>query len=68
MDASTERLMEQQIVATLASAIVTSMGRPVSMADVEAVIRDLTSTLFPVPRSGSYEMWKDAFDPNRPYN
>ena len=62
-----ETMMERQIASTLAASIVTSMGRPVSLQEVENIIRDVTMMMFPQPGSGAYKAWAANFDPTKRY-
>lgn len=67
MDPMNQHLAQAQIAATLAASIVTAMGRPVSMAEVENIVRDVTMTMFPQTGSGAFKMWKEKHDPNKVY-
>lgn len=64
---ASNHLMQAQIASTLAASIITAMGRPVSMAEVEKIVSDVTMTMFPQPSSGVHKQWAATFDPTKKY-
>lgn len=53
-----ESLMQQQVAAALAAALIVVSGRPHSPAEAVEVMHNVAFTLNPSPNSGRYQMWE----------
>ena len=62
-----DALMQAQIASTLAAGIVAAMGRPVSMNEVQGVVRDVNMFMFPQKGSSAYSAWEKSFDADKRY-
>lgn len=61
-DVIKELLARQQVVATLAAALITASGRPHSIAETLDLFRDVQFGLYPDPRTGGYNVWAEEKD------
>ena len=53
---------KQQVVATLAAAIITASGKPWSTEQALELARDIHFTMYPVPHYGAYKEWLKTKD------
>jgi hypothetical protein len=49
---------QQSAIATLAAAVISARGKPVSIAEVLEISRDLQYAMFPVRELGIYKEWE----------
>jgi hypothetical protein len=60
MEAALDQLLRatrQQVVATMAAAIMTSSGRPYSIQEALDIMHDISHAMYPEPNTGSYVEW-----------
>lgn len=43
------------------------MGRPVSMNEVQGIVRDVNMFMFPQKGSSAYSAWEKSFDADKRY-
>ncbi|MGR6466309.1 hypothetical protein [Rhizobium sp. PAMB 3182] len=55
------------IAATLANALIIASGRPHSVNEALALLKDFQFSMMPNPGHSSYQLWHDAFDGDKPH-